>query len=73
MNRVGTEDGLQFWGSSFVSDPFGRVLASAGTEAEETLVVSCDLGRIETVRQEWPFLRDRRIDAYANLTKRYLD
>ena len=73
VNRVGTEGGLQFWGSSFVSDPFGRVLASAGTEREETVLVSCDLGRIDTVRQEWPFLRDRRIDAYTNLTKRYLD
>ena len=73
VNRVGTEGGLQFWGSSFVSDPFGRVLASAGTEHEETVLVSCDLGRIDTVRQEWPFLRDRRIDAYTNLTKRYLD
>ena len=73
VNRVGTEGGLQFWGSSFVSDPFGRVLVSAGAEHEETVLVSCDLGRIDTVRQEWPFLRDRRIVAYTNLTKRYLD
>jgi N-carbamoylputrescine amidase len=73
VNRVGTEDGLQFWGASFVSDPFGRLLARASQEAEETLIVPCDLNRINTIRQNWPFLRDRRIDAYDNLTKRYLD
>jgi N-carbamoylputrescine amidase len=73
VNRVGTEGGLQFWGASFVSDPFGRLVVRASQEAEETLVVSCDLGRLDTVRQNWPFLRDRRIDAYGNLTKRYLD
>ncbi|MCS6926220.1 MAG: carbon-nitrogen hydrolase [Candidatus Binatia bacterium] len=73
VNRVGKEEGLQFWGASFVSDPFGRVLARASQTEEETLIVSCDLGRIDQVRQQWPFLRDRRIDAYGNLTKRYLD
>ncbi len=73
VNRVGTEDGLQFWGASFLSDPFGRLLARASQEAEETLVVSCDLARIHPIRQHWPFLRDRRIDAYENPTKRYLD
>jgi len=73
VNRVGTEDGLQFWGASFISDPFGRLLARASQEAEETLMASCELGKIDTVRQHWPFLRDRRIDAYGNLTKRYLD
>jgi N-carbamoylputrescine amidase len=73
VNRVGTEDGLQFWGASFISDPFGRLLARASQEAEETLIASCELGKIDTVRQHWPFLRDRRIDAYGNLTKRYLD
>ena len=73
VNRVGTEDGLEFWGNSFVSDPFGQVMARASTTDEQTLVVPCDLSRIDTVRQDWPFLRDRRIDAYANLTKRYLD
>ncbi len=71
VNRVGQEDGIRFWGRSFVADPFGRVLARAGSE-EETLVVPCDLGEIERVRQNWPFLRDRRIDAYAGLTKRWL-
>ena len=73
VNRVGTEGGLQFWGASFVSDPFGRLAACASHTEEETLVVSCDLTRLDTVRQNWPFLRDRRIDAYGNLTKRYLD
>jgi N-carbamoylputrescine amidase len=73
VNRVGVEAGLQFWGNSFVSDPFGRRLACAGRDAEETLIVSCDLTQIDTVRQNWPFLRDRRIDAYDQLTKRFLD
>ncbi len=73
VNRVGIEGGLQFWGASFVSDPFGRLVACASQEEEETLIVSCDLNRLDTVRQNWPFLRDRRIDAYSNLTKRYLD
>lgn len=73
VNRVGVEGGLQFWGASFVSDPFGRLLKCASHTEEETLVVPCDLTRLDTVRQNWPFLRDRRIDAYGNLTKRYLD
>ena len=78
VNRVGHEapvggDGLEFWGSSFVSDPFGVVLAQASVEKEETLVVDIDLTRIEEVRRNWPFLRDRRIDAYDGITKRFLD
>lgn len=73
VNRVGTEAGLQFWGASFLSDPFGRILARASQQAEETLIVSCDLGELDRVRQNWPFLRDRRIDAYEGLTRRYLD
>jgi N-carbamoylputrescine amidase len=76
VNRVGHEGsgpgGLDFWGHSFVTDPFGVVLAEAG-EGEETLVVDCDLGRIEEVRRNWPFFRDRRIDAYGGLTSRFLD
>lgn len=72
-NRVGVEGKLQFWGASFVSDPYGNVLARASHDAEETLLVECDLSRIDVVRTHWPFLRDRRIDAYAPLTKRYLD
>lgn len=77
VNRVGHEGadggGLEFWGSSFVADPFGRVLAEASPAAEETLVVECDPGRMENVRRHWPFLRDRRIDAYGGLLNRWLD
>ncbi len=73
VNRVGREQGIRFWGQSFVADPFGRVLARASAEAEETLLVECDLRAIEKVRREWPFLRDRRIDAYAELNRRLLD
>jgi N-carbamoylputrescine amidase len=76
VNRVGHEGpaqgGLDFWGHSFVADPFGVVLAEAG-EGEETLVVECDLGRVEAVRRNWPFFRDRRIDAYGGITSRFLD
>ena len=76
VNRVGHEGakdgGLKFWGHSFVCDPFGVVIAEAG-EGEETLVVDCDLGRVEEVRRGWPFLRDRRIDAYTGIAARLLD
>ena len=73
VNRVGREGEIRFWGQSFVADPFGRVLARASAEEEELLLVECDLGEIERVRRDWPFLRDRRIDAYGDLTKRYRD
>nr|NIO08250.1 acyltransferase [Deltaproteobacteria bacterium] len=79
VNRVGHEipasggDGLEFWGSSFVCDPFGVILAQASAEKEELLLVDIDLSRIEKVRRHWPFLRDRRIDAYEGMTKRLLD
>ena len=78
VNRVGHEapadgDGLEFWGSSFVCDPFGGVLAQASMDREETLVVEIDLKRIDEVRRHWPFLRDRRVDAYGGLTHRLLD
>jgi N-carbamoylputrescine amidase len=78
VNRVGHEapaggDGLEFWGSSFVCDPFGVILAQASVDQEETLVVDIDLKRIEEVRRNWPFFRDRRIDAYEGMTKRLLD
>lgn len=72
-NRVGREGSLEFWGASFVADPNGNVLARASHDREETLLVECDLDRIDAVRTHWPFLRDRRIDAYGDLTKRYLD
>jgi N-carbamoylputrescine amidase len=76
-NRVGHEGpaggGLEFWGASFVSDPFGVVQARAAHDQEEVLVVPCDLRRLEEVRRNWPFLRDRRIDAYGDLTRRLID
>ncbi len=72
-NRVGPEGGIRFWGQSFVADPFGRVLARASADEEEVLVVECDLAEIERVRRHWPFLRDRRVDAYADLSKRFRD
>jgi N-carbamoylputrescine amidase len=71
-NRVGVEGKLQFWGASFVCDPYGNVLARASHDAEETLLVELDLSRIDVVRTHWPFLRDRRIDAYGPMTKRFL-
>ena len=70
VNRVGVEDDIEFWGGSFVSDPFGEVIARASRTNEETLMVDCDLTRIEQTRRDWPFLRDRRIDAYADLSRR---
>ena len=73
VNRVGTEDDLTFWGRSFVADPSGTVIAEASAEDPEALVVELDLSKIETQRRGWPFLRDRRIDAYAGLTRRLLD
>jgi N-carbamoylputrescine amidase len=77
VNRVGqegpTDGGLEFWGASFVCDPFGQILQRASHDREELLVVSCDLRRQEEVRRNWPFLRDRRIDAYSDLTRRMID
>ena len=73
VNRVGREDNLDFWGGSFVCAPFGEVLAKASSEREEILYADCDLSRIDWTRRHWPFLRDRRIDAYGEITKRYLD
>jgi N-carbamoylputrescine amidase len=73
VNRVGHEGQLNFWGQSFVVDPFGRIIAKASADKEEVLVVDCDLRTIEETRQNWPFLRDRRIDAYQGLSYRYAD
>ena len=73
VNRVGQEGDLTFWGQSFVCDPFGQVLARASGSAEENLIVHCDFSRIEETRRHWPFLRDRRIDAYEGLEKRFRD
>ncbi len=69
----GQSAGSQFWGSSFVAGPQGELLAMAGTDAPELLMVEVDLARSEQVRRIWPYLRDRRIDAYADLVKRYRD
>ena len=73
VNRVGKEGGIRFWGQSFVADPFGRVLARASSQEPECLLVDCDLALIEKTRRDWPFLRDRRIDAYGDLTRRFRD
>ncbi|HVZ73114.1 MAG TPA: carbon-nitrogen hydrolase [Polyangia bacterium] len=80
INRVGLEKprsgdgaGIEFWGGTFVADPFGVVLKEAGRVDEEILIVPCDRKHQEQVRQHWPFLRDRRIDAYGNITKRFID
>ncbi len=83
-NRVGHEilldvhgapvhpDGIQFWGQSFVASPDGQVVHRASVSDEEVVLVDCDLSRVEFSRTHWPFLRDRRIDAYGDLTKRYI-
>lgn len=80
VNRIGHEvlpgvggDGLEFWGQSFVAGTSGEVLAKASADQEETLIVPVDLAQVDTTRTHWPFLRDRRIDAYGGLTRRLLD
>jgi N-carbamoylputrescine amidase len=84
VNRLGHEHGdvlgnrvegagIEFWGGSFLADPFGRVIAKASHDREEVLIGEVDLAIIEDTRRNWPFLRDRRIDAYAPITRRYLD
>jgi N-carbamoylputrescine amidase len=84
VNRVGHEHGdvlgnriegpgLEFWGGSFLADPFGRIVAKASHDAEEVLIGEIDLALMEETRRNWPFLRDRRIDAYAPISKRFLD
>jgi len=73
VNRVGREGELTFWGGSFVVDPGGEILAQAGQTREQILTVDCDPARLDAIRPSWPFFRDRRIDAYRELTERYLD
>ena len=80
VNRVGFEPdpsgqtaGIQFWGTSFVAGPQGEIIYEASTDDEESIVVEMDMDRSEQVRRWWPFLRDRRIDAYGNITKRFID
>lgn len=72
INRTGKENDISFWGQSFVAGPFGEMLGKAGTE-EETLIVELDLSTIEKQRQTWPFFRDRRIDTYKPILKRFID
>ncbi|MGC2621554.1 MAG: carbon-nitrogen hydrolase [Acidobacteriaceae bacterium] len=84
VNRVGMEHGdvrgdrvegpgLEFWGGSFLADPFGRVIAKAAHDKEEILIGEIDLAKLEDTRRNWPFLRDRRIDAYGGMVSRFLD
>lgn len=77
VNRVGfegpPEEGLEFWGGSFLADPFGQVISEASHDKEEILIADVNPRRIEEVRRNWPFLRDRRIDAYAPICKRVID
>jgi N-carbamoylputrescine amidase len=84
-NRIGHErildargkpvsrDGIQFWGQSFVASPDGQIVKRAPVERESVMVVDCDLSKVEYSRTHWPFLRDRRIDAYGDLTRRFAD
>ncbi len=76
VNRMGyegpPEHGLEFWGSSFIADPFGQVIAQASVDREEIISAECDPKRMDEVRRNWPFLRDRRVDAYGQLTQRWL-
>jgi N-carbamoylputrescine amidase len=77
-NRVGRErpsggDGIEFWGQSFVAGTSGQVLAKAGASDEQVLIVTVDRAQVDATRTHWPFLRDRRIDAYGDLTRRFLD
>jgi N-carbamoylputrescine amidase len=78
INRIGLEqpiggDGLEFWGQSFVAGTSGQILAKASVDQEEILLVPVELGKVDVTRTHWPFLRDRRIDAYGDLTKRFID
>jgi N-carbamoylputrescine amidase len=80
INRIGHEvidgvggDGLEFWGQTFVAGTSGQIIAKASTDKEEVLIVPVELSKVDVTRTHWPFLRDRRIDAYENLTKRFID
>jgi N-carbamoylputrescine amidase len=84
VNRVGFEtgnvrgnqakgEGLEFWGGSFIADPFGQVIAEASHNQEEILIGEVDIRKMEDVRRNWPFLRDRRIDSYTPITSRFID
>ena len=77
-NRMGHEtpiggDGIEFWGQSFVADPSGEIIGKASADKEETLIIEVDLKKLDRQRTHWPFLRDRRVDAYAEISRRYID
>ena len=79
VNRTGFEHpvkeqaGIEFWGSSFIADPQGVILAQASNDKEEVLIADIDIDHLEDIRRNWPYLRDRRIDAYSDITKRFID
>jgi N-carbamoylputrescine amidase len=73
VNRVGNEKGTQFWGQSFVSNPYGEIIAKASPDNEEILICEVDLKEIDDFRKIWPFYRDRRLDSYTKITKRWID
>ena len=67
-----TSAGIEFWGNSFIADPQGKIMAQASSDKEEALMAEVDLSRIEYIRQNWPFLRDRRVDAYDGIGERFI-
>ncbi|NNG27993.1 MAG: acyltransferase, partial [Ignavibacteriaceae bacterium] len=79
VNRVGLEkqsensDGIEFWGQSFIADPQGKILSKASADKEEIILAEVDQKKLERVRRNWPFFRDRRIDSYEDITKRFND
>lgn len=73
VNRVGVEQQIEFWGASFVADPNGQITGRAAHDQEQTLIIPCDFKQVDVVRTHWPFLRDRRIDAYGQLSQRFID
>lgn len=73
VNRTGIEEETEFWGQTFVANPYGQIIAKASVDHEEILIVPCERNDVEDFRRIWPFFRDRRIDTYAPLTQRYLD
>ena len=78
VNRIGLEqpiggDGIEFWGQSFVAGTSGQILAKATPDQEEVMIVPIDLAKVDVTRTHWPFLRDRRIDSYGDLTRRFID
>lgn len=73
VNRIGTEGSTEFWGQSFVANPYGEIVSRASQDREEVILTDCNLKMVEDFRRIWPFFRDRRVDTYAPLTQRFLD